>query len=108
MDCQMKSLPQVRLELFRFFQLGPVDVAPVPMLAGFERRDRRRIRLVKMSCGAMTRRILTTADLPSTQAEAKMIPVCAHFQALFASTSSVTSGLNFLLLHLILRHVDED
>lgn len=63
----------------------PVDVAPGPLLARFKRADDRVPGCIRVSRGVPVRRLVTAADVPAFEADAKVEPLLAGSQAILAS-----------------------
>ena len=68
-----------------------VDVAPVPVLAGFERLDERVSGLVEVSRGVLPGRLVTAADVTALRAPAEVNPPPAREKAFDAA---VAAGLD--------------
>lgn len=64
------SLPQVRRDKLRYFQVRLIDVTPSPPLAGLERGHHRMGRVLEMFRRMTVWRTVTTTDMTAGQAEA--------------------------------------
>src|SRR5437868_13073858 len=89
----MVSLTQVRRGGRRDRQFHFIDVAPGPPFAWLEGCDHGVVRVMKMSRGMAARRAIATADVTTAQAEPKMNPRRAQFQALFTTRSASGDGV---------------
>ena len=67
------------------FELEFVDIAPAPLLAGFQRFDNWMFRYMEMFCGVFVLRGIATTDVTATHAQAQVHPLIAGFQTFFAS-----------------------
>jgi hypothetical protein len=62
-----------------------IDVAPAPVFSGLEGLDDGVLRLMEMLGGVLVGRAVATADVSADEAEAKVNPLSADLEAVFAA-----------------------
>jgi len=77
------------------FKFNLIDVAPSPVLAGFDGPDNRMTYSMIVFCRVFVLRRVTATHMATDQAKAKVYPDIAHLQAFFAA-----AGMRFDILNL--------
>ena len=81
-----------------------VDVAPPPLLSGFDGTHHRMARAVKVLCGVLVFRVVATRNMTAHQAHAQMHPTIAHVNTLLTNMRGGSQKFNLIKMGTLLLH----
>src|SRR5437879_13007696 len=97
----LKSCPDVAVKL----NIGLVDVAPAPVIAGLKRLNQRVASFPEVLCCVFVLRRVATPALSASQAKPKLNPPIASSQALLTAFCRWSIWLDLIEMSLVFRHV---